>query len=153
MDGTPEPMRIPQHDPVATELRLAVHGGDLETAARLLAGHPGLARARFVGRDEGTGTSLHMVSDWPGYFHNGAEMVRLSISTRRSGRLAAEGSAGWPSTCWRAAPTSTPRLTMPPGRRAAHSFLATSGPVMRRSSGNVAAMMPRERAIPAAMSR
>ena len=80
MDGKPEPMRIPQHDPVAMELRLAVHGGDLETAARLLAGHPGLARARFVGRDEGTGTSLHMVSDWPGYFPNGAEMVRLLVS-------------------------------------------------------------------------
>jgi hypothetical protein len=34
-----------------------------------------------------------------------------------------------------------------------HSFLATSGPVMRRSSGNVAAMMPRETTIPAAVSR
>ena len=34
-----------------------------------------------------------------------------------------------------------------------HSFRAVSGPVMRRSSGNVAAMMPREAAIPATMSR
>ena len=79
MDGEPVPMRIPQDDPVATELRLAVRGGDLEAAGRLLAGHPGLARATFVGRNEGTGTSLHMVADWPGYFPHGAEMVRLLV--------------------------------------------------------------------------
>ena len=34
-----------------------------------------------------------------------------------------------------------------------HSFLATSGPVMRASSGKVAAMMPRDTAIPPAVSR
>ena len=34
-----------------------------------------------------------------------------------------------------------------------HSFRATSGPVIRVSSGNVAAMMPREMTIPAAVSR
>ncbi|HXC82802.1 MAG TPA: histidine phosphatase family protein [Trebonia sp.] len=34
-----------------------------------------------------------------------------------------------------------------------HSFLATSGPVMRSSSGKVAAMMPRDTRIPAAVMR
>jgi hypothetical protein len=38
-------------------------------------------------------------------------------------------------------------------RSAVHSFLATSGPVMRASSGKVAAMMPRAARIPAAMMR
>jgi hypothetical protein len=35
----------------------------------------------------------------------------------------------------------------------AYSFLATSGPVMRRSSGMVAAMMPRLSAMPAPVMR
>ena len=39
------------------------------------------------------------------------------------------------------------------GRVGGHSFLATSGPVMRVSSGNVAAMMAREMMIPPAVSR
>lgn len=34
MDGEPVPMRIPDNDPVVTELRLAVRGGDLETVGR-----------------------------------------------------------------------------------------------------------------------
>jgi hypothetical protein len=34
-----------------------------------------------------------------------------------------------------------------------HSFLATSGPLMRRRNAKVAAMMPRETTIPAAVSR
>ena len=34
-----------------------------------------------------------------------------------------------------------------------HSFLVTSGPLMRRSSGNVAAIMPRATTIPPAVSR
>jgi hypothetical protein len=84
-------MRIPQDDPVAIELRLAVRGGDLETAGRLLGEHPGLARATFVGRNEGTGTSLHMVADWPGYFPNGAEMVRLMVSAGADPSVPARG--------------------------------------------------------------
>jgi len=80
MDGEPVPMRIPQNDPMAMELRLAVRGGDLATVGRLLAERPGLARARFVGRNEGTRTLLHFAADWPGYFPNGAEMVRLMVS-------------------------------------------------------------------------
>jgi ankyrin repeat protein len=63
-----------------TALRLAVHGGDLGTIGSLLAGHPGLARASFVAPDGGSGTSLHMVTDWPGYFPGGPEVVKLLIS-------------------------------------------------------------------------
>ena len=80
MGGEPVPVRIPDHDPVVVELRLAVRGGDLETVGRLLAERPGLARARFVGRKQGTRTLLHFVADWPGYFPNGAEMVALMVS-------------------------------------------------------------------------
>ena len=65
---------------MAVALRLAVHAGDLDAIASVLAEHPGLARARFVAPDGGSGTALHMVADWPGYFPNGPEVVQLLIS-------------------------------------------------------------------------
>jgi hypothetical protein len=73
-DGT-----TPSDDPVAIELRLAVRLGDVDTVQRLLRDHPGLAATRFVGKDGGWGTALHMVTDWPGYFPNGPEIARLLI--------------------------------------------------------------------------
>ncbi len=79
MDGVP--MRIPQTDPMAMELHLAVRGGDLATVGRLLAGRPGLARARFVGRNEGTRTLLHFVADWPRGF-NGSSQRRWLMGSR-----------------------------------------------------------------------
>ena len=69
--------RIPGDDHVAVELRVAVRAGDVETIRGLLRNDPALASARLVGRDGGTGTPLHLVTDWPGYFRNGPEIVRL----------------------------------------------------------------------------
>ena len=80
MNGERTPMTIPRDDPVAVELVLAVHDGDLDTIGRLLAEHPGLARTRFVGPDGGSGTALHMVTDWPGFFANGPEVVKALIA-------------------------------------------------------------------------
>ncbi len=71
--------RIPSGDPVAVELRLAVHAGDVEAIQRLLRGDPALATARLVGQSGGTGTPLHLVADWPGCFPNGPQIVRLLI--------------------------------------------------------------------------
>jgi len=48
---------------------------------RLLSEHPGLGGARFVGNNGGTSTPLHFVTDWPGYFPNGPEIVRLLIGS------------------------------------------------------------------------
>lgn len=70
---------IPHDDQVAVELRLAVHAGDVEAVQRLLRIDPALATARLVGRGGGTGTPLHLVTDWPGYFPNGPEIVRILI--------------------------------------------------------------------------
>jgi ankyrin repeat protein len=72
--------RIPDDDQVAVELRSAVHAGDVEAIQRLLRNDPALATARLVGRGGGTGTPLHLVTDWPGYFRNGPEVVRLLIN-------------------------------------------------------------------------
>ena len=70
---------IPDGDPVVAELRLAVHAGDVEAIQRLLQNDPALATARLGSKDSGTTTPLHLVTDWPGYFPNGPQIVRLLI--------------------------------------------------------------------------
>ncbi len=69
---------IPGDAPAAVELRTAVHGGDLDLVGRLIAGNPDFARARFVARG-GSVTALHFVTDWPGYFPNGPDIVNLLV--------------------------------------------------------------------------
>jgi uncharacterized protein len=71
--------RIPSDDQVAVELLFMVRAGDVEAIQGLLRNDPALASARLVGKDGGTGTPLHLVTDWPGYFPNGPEIVRLLI--------------------------------------------------------------------------
>jgi uncharacterized protein len=71
--------RIPSGSQVAIELVVAVHAGDVETVRRLLRDDPALAPARLVGKDGSGSTPLHLVTDWPGYFPNGPEIVRLLI--------------------------------------------------------------------------
>lgn len=71
--------QLPEDDQVAVELRLAVRAGDVEAVRRLLGDDPALATARLVGRGGGTGTALHLVTDWPGYFPNGPQIARLLI--------------------------------------------------------------------------
>jgi hypothetical protein len=73
-----ETVTIPGDAPTAVELRTAVHGGDVDLVRRLLSDNPDLAGARFEARG-GSGTALHFVADWPGYFPNGPEMVKLLI--------------------------------------------------------------------------
>jgi hypothetical protein len=76
-DGTTT-ATIPGDSPTAVELRIAVHGGDVDLVRRLLSDEPDLARARFAARG-GSGTALHFVTDWPGYFPNGPDIVHLLI--------------------------------------------------------------------------
>lgn len=71
---------IPDGDPVAVELRRAVHAGDVEAIQRLLRNDPALPSARLVGRDGSSVTPLHLVTDWPGYFPNGPEIARLLLA-------------------------------------------------------------------------
>jgi hypothetical protein len=69
---------IPGDDPRAVELRIAVHGGDVDLVRRLLSDGSDLAKARFAARG-GTSRALHFVTDWPGYFPNGPDIVHLLI--------------------------------------------------------------------------
>jgi uncharacterized protein len=88
--------RIHSDDQVAVELVSAVRAGDIEAIRRLLRNDPALATARLVGKGGGTETTLHLPTDWPGYFPNGPQIVRLLIdagadpNARTSGRSPGE---------------------------------------------------------------
>jgi ankyrin repeat protein len=56
----------------------AIRAGDVATLQRLLADNPGLAVSRLGGIAKGR-TPLHVVADWPGYFPNGPQVVRMLI--------------------------------------------------------------------------
>lgn len=70
---------ISTEDPLAVAVVEAIHTGDLAALRRLLADHPGLVTTR-VGDDDPHGMSrtlLHIASDWPGHFPNGAGTVAV----------------------------------------------------------------------------
>jgi uncharacterized protein len=71
---------IPDDNRVAVELRSAVRTGDVEAVQRLLRIDPALATARLGSKDSGSATPLHLVTDWPGYFPNGPQIVQLLIN-------------------------------------------------------------------------
>ncbi|HVA42270.1 MAG TPA: ankyrin repeat domain-containing protein [Acidimicrobiales bacterium] len=59
---------------------LTIRGGDIAELSALLAQDPGMATARLVGKDGGSRTALHVVTDWPGYFPRGPQSARLLLS-------------------------------------------------------------------------
>jgi hypothetical protein len=72
---------IDTEDPLAVAAVEAIHSGDLPALKRLLSDHPELATAR-LGDDDPDGMSrtlLHVVTDWPGHFPNGAATVALLV--------------------------------------------------------------------------
>jgi ankyrin repeat protein len=66
-------------EPIAVAAVGAVHRGDVAALRSLLAERPDLATAA-LGDDGGTTrTMLHVVTDWPGHFPNGAEIVTMLV--------------------------------------------------------------------------
>ncbi len=63
----------------ADELVGAIRAGDLDGGARLVAFAHGLAGSRLGGR-HGARTSLHVVADWPGYWPNAPQIVRILVA-------------------------------------------------------------------------
>ncbi|MGH3768721.1 MAG: hypothetical protein ACRDS0_21675 [Pseudonocardiaceae bacterium] len=114
---------ISTEDPVAVAATAAIHTGDVAALRQLLDAHPGLARTR-LGNDDPDGMSrtlLHVVTDWPGHFPNGAATVAVLVTagadvnarfrgpheeTRCTGRRAATMSRSL-TPCWTPAPIST----------------------------------------------
>jgi ankyrin repeat protein len=65
--------------PLAVAAVKAIHGGDVAELGMLLVAHPELATAR-LGDEDPSGMSrtlLHVVTDWPGHYPNGAVIVKL----------------------------------------------------------------------------
>jgi ankyrin repeat protein len=68
-------------DPLAIAAVAAIHAGDVEGLKRLLSENPGLATVR-VGDADPKGMSrtlLHVATDWPGHFPNGAATVAALV--------------------------------------------------------------------------
>lgn len=63
---------------VADALVTAIHSGDLARLRELLADHPTLASSSLGGR-HGSRMPLDVVTDWPGYWPNGPDAVRLLV--------------------------------------------------------------------------
>lgn len=67
------------NEPLAVEATAAVQRGDSGRLRRLLAKHPGLARAWIVkdGEAAGSRTLLHLFADWPGHRRNPRQIVTV----------------------------------------------------------------------------
>src|SRR5829696_7364084 len=61
-------------------LVVAIRSGDVEQLRAILAAKPALASARLATGSFGLRTPLHVVTDWPGHYPNGPEVVRLLIA-------------------------------------------------------------------------
>jgi hypothetical protein len=54
--------------------------GDVEQRRAILSAKPALASARLATGSSGPRTPLHAVTDWPGYYPHGPEVIRLLIA-------------------------------------------------------------------------
>jgi len=73
-------MNIPEVDSLAVDLVAAIRGGDVERLLQLLGENPGVANARIVDAGGTSRTLLHVVTDWPGHFPNGAGTVAALVA-------------------------------------------------------------------------
>ncbi|RKN78267.1 ankyrin repeat domain-containing protein [Paenibacillus ginsengarvi] len=73
-------MEVVKHnDPMVVLFVQAVQTGNLDELRRLLDEFPGLTSMRAIDNKGGSRTALHVVTDWPGYFPNGPEIVKMLI--------------------------------------------------------------------------
>jgi uncharacterized protein len=85
-------LRLPRDEPLARTLVDAIHAGDVARVSELVAENADLASARIVDGKGGSGSLLHAVTDWPGYFPNGPEIVSILIGSGADPNVAVEGS-------------------------------------------------------------
>jgi uncharacterized protein len=71
---------IPGDDPRAVAAFAAIRAGDVEGLGRLVAEDAELATARFTDERQHERTLLHVATDWPGNFPNGAEIVAALVA-------------------------------------------------------------------------
>lgn len=76
-------MIISTDAPIAVAAVAAIHTGDVAGLKRLLVEHPELATAALGDEsceDGMTRSLMHVVTDWPGHFPNGAETVAVLVA-------------------------------------------------------------------------
>jgi ankyrin repeat protein len=73
------PLDIPADDPLAVALMSAIRSGDVPQLERLLQHDPALAAARIVDDKLVRRSLLHIVTDWPGHFPEGARTAALLV--------------------------------------------------------------------------
>ena len=66
-------------DSTAVTMTMAITTGDVATLRRLLADRPELA-SEHIQRGNGSRTPLHIAADWPGYFPEAPESVRILLA-------------------------------------------------------------------------
>jgi uncharacterized protein len=72
---------IGTEDPMAVAATQAIHTGDVDGLRQVLAEHPELVNARLGtrGPDGMSRTLLHVATDWPGHYPNGAAIVAALV--------------------------------------------------------------------------
>jgi ankyrin repeat protein len=73
-------LNIPADDSRAVAVISAIHNGDIEGLERLLGDNPDLATARIVDARGVSRTLLHIATDWPGHFPNGAKIIAALVT-------------------------------------------------------------------------
>lgn len=72
-------LELSSEDPRSSAVVSAIQRGDVSALQNLLDADPALATARIVDRQQVKRTLLHVLTDWPGHFPNGAETAAALI--------------------------------------------------------------------------
>ncbi|WP_406101637.1 ankyrin repeat domain-containing protein [Streptomyces sp. NBC_01003] len=74
---------LDSQDPIAVAATAAIRRGEVRALRHLLAEHPGLASAAIAETARpncsGIRTLLHIATDWPGHFPNGAQVIAALV--------------------------------------------------------------------------
>src|SRR5206468_7771676 len=76
-------LNLAADNPLAIAVVEAIHKGDVASLKRLLEANPGLATARISDPKKCDGMSrtlLHVATDWPGHFPNGAATIAALVA-------------------------------------------------------------------------
>src|SRR5690606_1378932 len=103
--GDGEMRLLNKEEVLANSVIHAIQTGDTETLKQLLVENPGLATAKIADKDsESARTLLHVVTDWPGNFTNGAKTVSILVEAGADVNARFEGSHAetplhWAASC------------------------------------------------------
>jgi uncharacterized protein len=88
--------------PAASAATEAIQAGDIDALSRILNENPGLASQRIVRGRGQTLTLLHVVTDWPGHFRNGAKTAAMLIAAGADVNARFEGPSNQTPLYWAA---------------------------------------------------